>query len=404
MGADMPKTVVRSISAGLSQKGVSNHNERLLLTLLQRHGNMPASDLARLSGLSAPAVSAILKRLESNGLLMRGVPVRGKVGKPSVPMMLSQDGVLAFGIKIGRRSADLLLMDITGTVREQMQMKYSVPVVGDVFDFVSRGIDQIISGVRPDVADRICGIGVAAPFEMWNWSDHNSANANSFQSWRDVNIAQEIGRFSTLPVSLVNDATAACQAEHVFGRGKEFRDYAYFFVGAFIGGGIVLNHSVFEGRQGNAGALGSLPSVSPLGESKQLVDMASLHLLEARLTEVNIDPGIIWQKPQDWSGIARYVDLWLGQTAQELAKACLAACSVIDFEAILIDGAMPEDVRLALVDRVRRYLVNQDTRGLLPPRIESGSVGGNARAIGAACGPILSGYLLNTNAGIAIAS
>ena len=404
MGADMPKTVVRSISAGLSQKGVSNHNERLLLTLLQRHGNMPASDLARLSGLSAPAVSAILKRLESNGLLMRGVPVRGKVGKPSVPMMLSQDGVLAFGIKIGRRSADLLLMDITGTVREQMQMKYSVPVVGDVFDFVSRGIDQIISGVRPDVADRICGIGVAAPFEMWNWSDHNSANANSFQSWRDVNIAQEIGRFSTLPVSLVNDATAACQAEHVLGRGKEFRDYAYFFVGAFIGGGIVLNHSVFEGRQGNAGALGSLPSVSPLGESKQLVDMASLHLLEARLTEVNIDPGIIWQKPQDWSGIARYVDLWLGQTAQELAKACLAACSVIDFEAILIDGAMPEDVRLALVDRVRRYLVNQDTRGLLPPRIESGSVGGNARAIGAACGPILSGYLLNTNAGIATAS
>lgn len=404
MSAVMPKTVVRSISAGLSQKGVSNHNERLLLTLLQRHGNMPASDLAKLSGLSAPAVSAILKRLESNGLLMRGIPVRGKVGKPSVPMMLSPDGVLSFGVKIGRRSADLLLMDITGGVRHHMHLKYDTPDVDDVFAFISQGINQIIARVGPELAERICGIGVAAPFEMWNWTDHNTANAKLFHAWKDINIAQEIGRFSRLPVSLVNDATAACQAEHVFGRGKEFRDYAYFYLGAFIGGGIVLNHSVFEGRQGNAGALGSLPSVSPLGESKQLVDMASIHLLEARLREVDIDPDVIWQVPQDWSGISRYVDLWLGQTAQELAKACLATCSVIDFEAILIDGAMPDDVRQVLVERVQRYLVNQDTRGLLPPRIECGSIGINARAIGAACGPIQSGYLLNTHAGISIAS
>ncbi len=404
MGAGMPETVVRSISAGLSQKGVSNHNERLLLTLLQRHGNMPASDLARLSGLSAPAVSAILKRLESNGLLIRGVPVRGKVGKPSVPMMLSPDGVLAFGLKIGRRSADLLLMDITGAVRQQLQLKYNAPIAAEVFAFVSDGMATITEGLAPELTDRICGIGVAAPFEMWNWTEPTAAITQEFAAWQDVNIAQEIARFSALPVSLVNDATAACKAEHVFGRGKAFRDYAYFFVGAFIGGGIVLNHSVFEGRQGNAGALGSLPSVSPLGESKQLVDLASIHLLEARLAEVDIDPAIIWKTPQDWSGIARYVDLWLGQTAQELAKACLATCSVIDFEAILIDGAFPEDIRQDLVARVQRYMVNQDTRGLLPPPIESGSIGGNARAVGAACGPILSGYLLNTNAGLAVAS
>jgi predicted NBD/HSP70 family sugar kinase len=404
MHAGLPETVVRSISAGLSQKGVRNHNERLLLTLLQRHGDMPGADLAKHSGLSAPAVSAILKRLEGDGLLARGVPVRGKVGKPSMPMMLSPDGALAFGLKIGRRSADLLLLDITGSVRRQMQMNYSDPIAKDVFAFLSDGMTTILSGLAPHLIDRICGIGVAASFEMWNWTSGNSTNAQEFTSWENVDIISEISKFSALPVSIVNDATAACQAEHVLGRGKEFRDYAYFFVGAFIGGGIVLNHSVFEGRQGNAGALGSLPSVSPLGESKQLVDMASIHLLETRLAEVDIDPAQIWLTPQDWSGIARYVDLWLGQTAQELAKACLATCSVIDFEAILIDGAFPEDVRQELVERVRRYIVNQDTRGLLPPRIESGSIGSNARAIGAACGPILSGFLLNTNAGLAVAS
>lgn len=404
MKAGMENAVVRSISTGLSQKGVRNHNERLLLSLLQRNGDMPGSDLARLSGLSAPTVSAILKRLQHDGLLNRGEPVRGKVGKPSVPMTLSPNGVLSLGLKIGQRSADLLLMDITGTVRKQMQFKYSGPRVSDTLAFLRDGIEEILSDLSPQHRARVCGIGIAAPFEMWNWQSHPKNETRDFSEWRNIDIPFEVSKFSDLPVLLVNDATAACRAEHVFGHGKKFRDYAYFFVGAFIGGGIVLNHSVFEGRQGNAGALGSLRCVSPIGESKQLVDMASIHLLESRLLEVDIDPAVIWQHPQDWSSIARYVDPWLGQTAQELAKACLSTCSVIDFEAILIDGAFPESIRTELVARVRRYIVNQDTRGLIPPFIEGGLVGGNARAIGAACGPIFSQYLLNTNAGLSVAT
>jgi predicted NBD/HSP70 family sugar kinase len=318
-------------------------------------------------------------------------------------MMLSSDGVLSYGLKIGRRSAELLLIDFNGNVRQQRHLAYNFPNPVDVFAFLADGLTDMTSQLAPAEKLRVCGIGVAAPFEMWNWQDLMGDDADSFASWKDINVPLEISKFSGLPVSLVNDATAACQAEHVFGRGKEFRDYAYFFVGAFVGGGIVLNHSVFQGRQGNAGALGSLRSVSPLGESKQLVDMASIHLLEGRLVEVDLDPAIIWKTPQDWTEIARYVDPWLGQTAQELAKASLSTCSVIDFEAVLIDGAFPDNIRAELVERVRRYITNQDTRGLIPPQIESGSVGGNARAIGAACGPIFSQFLLNTNAGLALA-
>jgi len=402
MKAGMEHTVIKSFGAGLSQKGVRNHNERLLLSLLQRHGEMPGSDLARLSSLSPPTVSAILKRLETDGLLARGEPTRGKVGKPSVPMRLSPDGVLSFGLKIGRRSADLLLMDFTGQVREQRHISYTFPTPEEVFAFLSNGMAQITAALPPDIAKRICGLGIAAPFEMWNWDDLVGEPSPAFLSWKDINIPAQVAAFSDLPVSLVNDATAACQAEHVYGRGKNFTDYAYFFVGAFIGGGIVLNHSVVAGRQGNAGALGSLRSIGPHGESKQLVDMASIHLLETRLEEVELDSAMIWQNPQDWSKIMRYVEPWLGQTAQELAKASLSTCAVIDFEAILIDGSFPDEIRTELVERVRRYIATQDTRGLIPPVIESGTIGGNARAIGAASGPIFSQFLLNTNAGLSV--
>ncbi|HCQ65488.1 MAG TPA: sugar kinase, partial [Rhodobacteraceae bacterium] len=208
-------------------------------------------------------------------------------------------------------------------------------------------------------------------------------------------------RFTDLPVLVVNDATAACRAEHLYGCGKEFRDYAYFFIGSLVGGGVVLNRTVFEGNRGNAGALGSMRATGPFGESQQLIDVASLNLLEMRLKESGIDPVGLWQMPQDWTGIWRHVEPWIGQTAQELAKASLSICAVIDFEAILIDGAFPSEVRDELVKRTRRYLANQDKRGLISPSIEAGAVGPNARAIGAASAPIFRQFLLDTNAGLA---
>lgn len=390
---------VRPISIGLSQKGVRDHNARLLLSLVQRHGAVPGSDLAKLAGLSPPTVSSVLRRLEAGGLLKRGEPVRGKVGKPSIPMRLDPDGVSSFGLKIGRRSCELVLMGFTGTIRHQRKITYDSPLPDVIFGFLKDGIAQMTAGMsRKDIA-RICGIGIAAPFEPWQSYGPDGTADQPFVEWHNVDMTAQIALFSDLPVQLLNDATAACQSEHIYGRGKEFRDYAYFFIGAFIGGGVVLNNSVFEGRQGNAGALGSLRSIGPNGESMQLVDMASIHQLETRLLEVDLDPRQLWDAPESWLNLSRYVDPWLGQTAQELARASLSTCSVIDFEAVLIDGAFPAEIRDELVERTRRYVATQDTRGLITPRIESGSIGTNARALGAASGPIRSQFLLDSHRG-----
>ena len=398
----MDDGLIRSISTGLSQSGVRDHNERLLLSLLQRNGPMPGSDLSRLAELSPPTVSSILRRLEGEGILERGEPVRGKVGKPSIPMKLAANGVFSFGLKIGRRSSDLVLIDLNGDLREERQLTYSVPNPVEIFDFLEDSVRNITEKMPSEHVKRICGIGIAAPFEMWNWPDKSADLSAAFSPWESIDFKKEAETRTGLPVSMLNDATAACQAEHTYGRGKEFRDYAYFFIGAFIGGGVVLNNSVFEGRQGNAGALGSLRSIGPNGESMQLVDMASIHQLEERLREVDLDPQQLWSNPESWHALSRYVDPWLGQTAQELAKAALSTCSVIDFEAILIDGAFPASVRDELVTRVRRYVVTQDTRGLIQPQIEAGSIGTKARAIGAATRPIGAQFMMQASVGMTV--
>jgi len=386
---------------GVNQSGVRDHNERLILSVLQRSGALPGAEVARRIGLSPQTVSIILRKLEKDGILRRGDPIRGKVGKPSIPMELDPDGVFGVGMKIGRRSADLVLLDFTGKVRNQIHTTYLYPLPDEVFGFLEKGLAALLAGLTRDKRERVCGIGLGSPFELWKWHDLTGLAAKKFRSWKGFDFVGEVARFTDLPVLVVNDATAACRAEHLYGCGKEFRDYAYFFIGSLVGGGVVLNRTVFEGNRGNAGALGSMRATGPFGESQQLIDVASLNLLEMRLKESGIDPVGLWQMPQDWTGIWRHVEPWIGQTAQELAKASLSICAVIDFEAILIDGAFPSEVRDELVKRTRRYLANQDKRGLISPSIEAGAVGPNARAIGAASAPIFRQFLLDTNAGLA---
>ncbi|WP_299622716.1 ROK family transcriptional regulator [uncultured Tateyamaria sp.] len=391
---------VRSLSSGINQTGVRAYNERLLLSVLQRNGALPGGELARRTGLSPQTTSVILRKLEQDGLLHKGAPVKGKVGKPSVPFDIEADGLFSMGLKIGRRSADLLVLDLKGEVRMQLRETYDYPMPDTVFGFLERGYEDLMSALSIDMRSRMCGLGIAAPFELWNWHELVGAPPAEFAAWRDIDFSAEAARITDLPVHQVNDATAACRAEHVFGMGREYRDYVYFFIGAFIGGGIVLDHAVFEGNQKNAGAFGPLPVPDVQGKPAQLIDLASIRALEVRLEADGLDPRQLWQTPQDWSHLEAYVQPWLEQTADALAIASVASCAVIDFEAVVIDGAMPATCRARLVEMTRTRLSDQDLRGVIAPEIIEGRVGNNARGIGAAAGPIISQVLLNRSAAL----
>ena len=64
-------------SGGANQVRVRAYNERLVMSLVRRHGSLSKAEIARRSGLSAQTVTVIMRALEAEGLLMRGTPMRG---------------------------------------------------------------------------------------------------------------------------------------------------------------------------------------------------------------------------------------------------------------------------------------------------------------------------------------
>ncbi|MCG7624195.1 ROK family transcriptional regulator [Epibacterium sp. Ofav1-8] len=391
----------RQYSSGANQSEVRAYNERLMLSVLHHDGAMPGSEMARRTGLSSQTVSVILRKLERDGLTLRGESQKGRVGKPSVPMTINPEGLFSYGIKIGRRSTDLLLIDFSGTIHAERRLRYRYPQPAEVFGFIKASLRDIEAGMTADHKDRICGIGVATPFDLWRWHEQVGAPKASLEAWRELDPSTEIAGFSNLQVFIINDATAACRAEHMFGGNRAWRDGLYFFIASFLGGGVILNGSVYEGSHGNAGALGPLPSRLPDGREARLLDTASIRVLERRLVDEDIDPAVLWQQPQDWSRIAKQADQWLEETAHALARATLASCAVIDFQAVVIDGAMPPSLRNRLVARVHEELPRLDARGLFLPEVQEGRIGANASALGAAAKPLIAQYLLDSHSGFA---
>ena len=91
-----PSPDVLDPSGGANQIRVRAYNERLVLSLVRRHGSLSKADIARRTGLSAQTVSVIMRALEKDGLLLarradarpRRPAVRSRCGSipmPSIP-------------------------------------------------------------------------------------------------------------------------------------------------------------------------------------------------------------------------------------------------------------------------------------------------------------------------------
>jgi predicted NBD/HSP70 family sugar kinase len=399
--ADMTETGLRDAGVvpiaqrGTSQSGVRVYNERLVMSLIRAKGSLPKAEIARLTGLSPQTVSVIVRQLERDGLALKGKSVKGKVGQPSQPFTLNPDGAFSIGLKVGRRSGELALIDLDGKLRDRVHMPYHFPSPREFLGFARQGLAELSERLGPLALRRVSGLGIAAPFELWKWEEETGAPRDVMDAWKDFNLTAEVMGLCDWPVFSCNDATAACAAELLFGSGRQYRDFAYIYVGYFVGGGLVLKGQLSQGPTGNAGAFGSIPVPHSTGGSQQLIRSASLYLLERALHQSGGRTDMLWQQNADWSEAAPDVDTWVAGAAQGLASAAASIASVVDCSAVIIDGAMPAQIRRRLVDATRRAAEHMNLDGITPFAIEEGSIGIDARALGAASLPLFANFMID---------
>ena len=379
---------------GSSQGGLRQFNERVVLQAIRLHGALPGAEIARLTQLTAQTISLITKRLLDDGLLVKGEPQRGRVGQPSVPLALDPDGAYAVGIKIGRRSVDVLLVDFTGAVRERWSLDYRYPEPRQLLAEIGRRLDDIRQRLSPAARERVQGIGLAMPFSLGGWQTLLDMPPEVAARWPATDLRAEVealGHWPMQPVHLLKDTAAACVAELVAGRGRSTPSFLYVFVDTFIGGGLVIDSHLRGGLHGNAGAIGSLPLArsGPQGAAPpQLLSVASLNHLERLYRTAGLDSTAVADEralQPPWAAATR---AWLAEAGTAIAFAINATVCLLDLGCVIIDGSFSRALQAALLEAVERALAGYSWEGVSRPRLEPGTIGPDARALGGALLPL----------------
>jgi len=222
------------------------------------------------------------------------------------------------------------LLDFCADGAPPVQKNLPTPNPDATLEFANNAIYRILDAFAADHAGRVAGLGIALPLQLWDWADTLGVGATEMRGWKDRNIVEELEAHWDFPIFVCNDASTACGAELVFGDQNKPDDFLYFFVGFFIGGGLVLDHTLFTGRTGNAAALESMRIPTQDGSMRQLVDVASLATLEKALMATGDQASMIWDTPKSWDVPDAHLKRWLVNAAHCIAQAIVSLVCLID--------------------------------------------------------------------------
>lgn len=103
----------------------------------------------------------------------------------------------------------------------------------------------------------VAGIGIGLPGIL----DHKRGvvlKAANLPGWVDVPLRDKLLDAFHVPIFMGNDAHLVALAEHRFGAGRGVSNMVYLAIGDSIGGGLILNDTLFTGGHGRGSELGHI--------------------------------------------------------------------------------------------------------------------------------------------------
>lgn len=156
------------------------------------------------------------------------------------------------GVDLGGTKIYTALVDLDGNMVKEITVKTEAHR-GDkaVLDKLISTIDTVLEGVDINEVKAI-GVGSPGPLDVKKGLIVYTPNL----PFKNFNIVQPIKEKYNIPTYLDNDANAATLGEFMFGAGKGSTNMVYVTVSTGIGGGAIINGSLFRGSTANALEIG----------------------------------------------------------------------------------------------------------------------------------------------------
>ncbi|EGF92732.1 ROK family protein [Asticcacaulis biprosthecium C19] len=348
--------------SGTNLERAGDHNQRVTLQAVRAAGApITRAEIADLTGLTAPAIANITKRLLNDGMILKAGRQLGGRGQPATKLVVNPDGAFSIGLNIDRDHIAIVALDFVGQVRARACREVHFAMPQDVIAFFKAEVDKIVASRAIDI-DRLIGIGIGIPDDLGRVPVSNRPDA--YEIWSTVDVASLVADALVVPVPVYveNDAAAASIGEMQFGHGLQTRSFIYTMISAGLGGGLVIDGHYYRGADGRSGEIGFLPVKDENGQIRALEDMVSLYALYEYLRKA----GFQIATPDDLDnlpslGLAR-VEAWLDRAADLLFEPLLVMNCAVNPEAHFIGGRMPARFIEQLCTRINERMQGQRDR------------------------------------------
>lgn len=363
------------------------HNERVVLSALDRHPGLFNAELARRTGLAAQTISVILRALDEQGLIARGEVLRGRRGQPATPLHLRADGAYSIGAAMCFSRQLVGLSDFNGTIIDSEMITQSYPDFDNSIETIAGAVGKFMAAMPDAKRERIAGLGLALPLAMDRYLETLEAPQAVVQSWGERDFSEELSRAVGLDVWTISYGTAASGAEARQPDSGNTGGFAYFFLGNLLMGGIV--DAAGPLAPGNKGELlGGMLVPGPERTSVRAGMTASTYGLTTALVEAGVTVPIEIGADWDWHPYASIVEDWIDRSAKALAHVVVNTGCTFELNTVVFDGVLPQDLMGILVDRVGIELKGLPVVLGRLPQLRLGHLGPNAAMIGAARLPL----------------
>ncbi|MEM9666672.1 MAG: ROK family transcriptional regulator [Bacteroidota bacterium] len=386
---------------GTNLKHAKAYNYRLVLETIRRFGPLSRADMARRTELTAQTISNITKQLISRGLVHEGGRRREGRGAPSMLIQLNADGAYSIGLDLDKDHLVGVLVDFVGDVRQRIYQDVDFPSPAEALDILADTAQTLMEREGLTTND-VRGVGVGVPGPLGGGegpTETTLVSPTSYPGWHNVPVADQLSQRLGLPVFLEKNATAAAVGERWYGAGRHVDTFFYVYAGAGLGGGLIVNGHPYRGRSGNAGELGYF--MLPLRPDPAATDASQPHVGMLfnlpRLLETLRRPGEPVPKAAELAAEFEagnsVLHTWLETGARHLAPVILAIEYLLDPEAIIFGGRLPDVMIRALVEALEARMPHLRTEGKpTTPALLLATAGADAAALGVATLPMYASF------------
>ncbi|MEV6842627.1 ROK family transcriptional regulator [Actinoplanes sp. NPDC051411] len=344
-----------------SSKLLRAMNESAALAHLLDPGMLTRADLRKLTALSTPTISEVLRRLTDAGLVTVVGHNSGRPGPNAEIYAANPDAAYSAAISVrdigasGSPSVAAALCDLTGAVRARLESPIDFLVTDPktaMLQVVAELSEQ--AGVEASLIRHV-QIGVAGSYD----SRTQTIRHVDVPGFGATELVAEIAEALGTHIGVDNDVNLAAVAERRRGVGRDTDGFALLWLGQEgLGLAIDINGQLMRGARGGAGEIGYVPLYAPDDTGRKL-DLQDL-FGGAAILDLARECGVAGRTPAEVVAAAAAVPSgdFLPRLADRIGIGLAAVIAVLDPWMVVLAGPIAqaggETLRGAVATAIRR--------------------------------------------------